>query len=161
GWASPWAPSDRRPLILVSFSTGPYWDQTSRILRTLEAIRVRNVRALVTVGQAKLDPEIVPENALIVGRVPHDEILPRVTLTVTHAGHGTVTASLKHGAPLLCLPNLAGDQPILASQVQKLGCGLSLDGDSATSDEIGEAIDRLIEDQSFAAQARSLAFAIA
>lgn len=161
GWESPWAASDRRPLILASFSTGPYWDQTSRILRTLGAIRGRNVRALVTAGRTELDPEIVPENAVIVGRVPHDEILPQVTLTVTHAGHGTVTASLKHGAPLLCLPNLAGDQPILASQVQKLGCGLSLDGDSATSCEIGEAIDRLIEEQSFAAQARSLASAIA
>jgi UDP:flavonoid glycosyltransferase YjiC (YdhE family) len=161
GWKSPWAASDSRPLILVSFSTGPYWDQTSRILRTLDAIRGRKVRALVTAGQAGLASEIVPANAVIVGRVPHDEVLPEVALTITHAGHGTVTASLKHGAPLLCLPNLAGDQPVLGSQVQKLGCGLSLDGDRATSGEIGEAIDRLIEEQSFAAQARSLASAIA
>lgn len=160
GWEAPWATSDHRPLILVSFSTGPYWDQTSRILRTLDAIRGRNIRALVTAGSIEIGPEIMPDNAVIVGRVPHDEILPQVTVTVTHAGHGTVTASLKHGVPLLCLPNLAGDQPILASQVQNIGCGLSLDGDGATSREIGEAMDRVIEEQSFAAQARSLASAI-
>jgi len=34
-WVSPWPEIDRRPLVLVSFSTGPYWDQSSRITRTL------------------------------------------------------------------------------------------------------------------------------
>jgi UDP:flavonoid glycosyltransferase YjiC (YdhE family) len=122
-----------------------------------DAVRVRNVRALVTPSLMEIAPELVPDNAVIVRGLPHDEILPQVALTITHAGHGTVTASLKHGVPLLCLPNLAADQPVLASQVQSLGCGLSLDGDSATSIEIGDAIDRLIEEPSFAVRARSLA----
>ncbi|HKS63679.1 MAG TPA: glycosyltransferase [Xanthobacteraceae bacterium] len=160
GWKPPWPANDRRPLILVSFSTGPYWDQTSRILRTLDAIRGRNCRVLVTAGSTELDPATVPDNAIIVRRIPHDEILPHVAVTVTHAGHGTVTASLKHGVPLLCLPNPAADQPILAAQIQNLGCGLSLEGETATSSEIGKSIDRLISVSSFAANARSLADAI-
>jgi len=160
GWTSPWAASDSRPLVLVSFSTGPYWNQTSRILRTLEAIRTRKIRALVTAGPTEIDARLVPENAAMVRRIPHDEVLPQAALTITHAGHCTVTASLKHGVPLICLPNLAGDQPILASQVQALGCGVALDGDCATSVEIGEAIDHVIEKSSFAARARSLAHTI-
>lgn len=157
GWQPPWQANDPRPLVLVSFSTGPYWDQTSRILRTLDAVRDRDCRALVTAGTVELDPAIVPDNATIVRRIPHDEILPHVAVTITHAGHGTVTASLKHGVPLLCLPNPAGDQPILAAQVQNLGCGLSLEGDTATSFEIGQAIDRLISAPSYTANARLLA----
>lgn len=160
GWQPRWQANDPRPLVLVSFSTGPYWDQTSRILRTLDAVRDRDCRALVTAGSIELDPAIVPDNATIVRRIPHDEILPHVAVTITHAGHGTVTASLKHGVPLLCLPNPAGDQPILAAQVQNLGCGLSLEGDTATSSEIGQAIDRLIFSSSYTANARSLADAI-
>ncbi|QQO21423.1 glycosyltransferase family 1 protein [Bradyrhizobium diazoefficiens] len=160
GWQPPWQANDPRPLVLVSFSTGPYWDQTSRILRTLDAVRDRDCRALVTAGSIELDPAIVPDNATVVRRIPHDEILPHVAVTITHAGHGTVTASLKHGVPLLCLPNPAGDQPILAAQVQNLGCGLSLEGDTATSSEIGQAIDRLILAPSYAANARLLADAI-
>lgn len=160
GWKSPWAVFDCRPLVLVSFSTGPYWDQTSRVLRTLDAIRKRKIRALVTAGPTEIDVDMVPDNAVIVRHVPHDEILSQVALTITHAGHGTVMTSLKHGVPLVCLPNLAGDQPILASQVQALGCGLALDGDSATSREIGGAIDRLIEEHSFRARAESLATTI-
>jgi len=159
-WKSPWAPSDDRPLILVSFSTGPYWDQSSRILRTLNALERTDCRVLVTAGLAKIDPVIVPENAIVIERVRHDEILPKVALTVTHAGHGTVITSLKHGVPLLCLPNPVADQPILAGQVGAIGCGISLDGDSATSTDIKEATDRLLNDPRYAARARSMAESI-
>lgn len=160
GWRSPWSADDHRPLVLVSFSTGPYWDQSSRISRTLDAVCGRDCRALVTAGSIELDPAAVPGNVVIARHVPHDEVLPYAAVTVTHAGHGTVVASLKHGVPLLCLPNPAADQPILAAQIRDLGCGLSLDGDNATPCEIREAIDRLISEPSYAANARLLADAI-
>lgn len=160
GWTWPRRAENQCPLLLVSFSTGREWDQSSRVARTLKAIAERNCRALVTAGSVEIDAAAVPDNAIVVERLPHDEILPQTALTITHAGHGTVTAALKHGVPLLCLPNKAGDQPLLAAQVDDLGCGLSLDGDDATPREIGEAIDRLIREPSFAARARSIAGAI-
>jgi MGT family glycosyltransferase len=156
-WKSPWSSADTRPLVLVSFSTGPYWDQTSRILRTLEAMSRCDCRILVTSGQAEIDPAGVPQNAVITGGAPHEEILPKAALTITHAGHGTVITSLKYGVPLLCLPNPVADQPILASQVEALGCGISLDGERATTAEIKEAVDRLLNDPSYAANARAMA----
>lgn len=159
-WSWPCQAEDDRPLLLVSFSTGREWDQTSRISRTLEAVAGRNCRALVTAGSVEIDASAVPDNAIVVQQLPHDEILPHSALTITHAGHGTVIAALRHGVPLLCLPNKAADQPLLAAQVHRLGCGLSLDGDEATPTEIGESIDRLIEEPTFAASARSLAGAI-
>lgn len=152
--------ADSRPLVLVSFSTGPYWDQTSRILRTLDALSRCNYRAIVTAGAVEIDPKVVPDNATVISRVSHDEVLPMTALTVTHAGHGTVITSLKYGVPLLCLPNPVADQPILAGQVEALGCGLSLDGDNATPTEIKAAIDRLLSHRSYAANARTLAEAI-
>jgi UDP:flavonoid glycosyltransferase YjiC (YdhE family) len=121
GWRLPWAPEDNRPLVLVSFSTGPYWDQSSRILRTLKALAGHRCRVLVTTGGPEISPAVVPANAAVVSRIPHGEILPHAAVTVTHAGHGTVTASLRHGVPLLCLPNPVADQPILAAQVEALG----------------------------------------
>jgi MGT family glycosyltransferase len=157
GGSAPWLSTDNRPLVLVSFSTGPYWDQTSRILRTLEALSQCNCCAIVTAGPVEIDPKIVPDNAVVVGRAPHDEILPMAALTITHAGHGTVISSLKYGVPLLCMPNPVADQPILASQIEALGCGESLDGDNATPAEIKAAVDRLLNDRSFTANARKLA----
>jgi len=160
GWTWPWEVNGRCPLLLVSFSTGREWNQSSRVTRTLEAIGVRDCRALITAGPVEIDSAAIPDNAIVVQRLPHDEILPQAALTITHAGHGTVSAALKHGVPLLCLPNKAADQPLLAAQVHELGCGLSLDGDEATAREIGEAIDRLLREPSFTARARSLAGAI-
>lgn len=157
GWVWPRHAEDKRPLLLVSFSTGREWDQSSRITRMLEAVTGRDCRALITTGPVDIDAANIPDNAIIVQHLPHDEILPQAALTITHAGHGTVTAALKHGVPLLCLPNKAADQPLLAAQVQSLGCGLSLDGDIATPREIGGAIDRLIGEPAFAARARCLA----
>ena len=157
GWTSPWSPDDRRPLVLMSFSTGPYWDQGSRIQRSLQALSRCNCRVLVTAGPANIAPDTIPDNASIVARVPHDEVLPNVAVTITHAGHGTVTASLKHGVPLLSLPNPVADQPILAAQVEALGAGRVLDGERATPAEIGAAIGQLLADPSYAANARLLA----
>jgi len=161
GWKSPWRPEDTRPLVVVSFSTGPYWDQTSRVQRTLEGLARHHCRVLVTAGCVDIAPTAVPANATIVSHVPHDEILPGAAVTVTHAGHGTVTASLRHGIPLLCLPNRAADQPILATQVQALGAGLTLDGDDATPAQILAATKQLLTDRSYTAKARLLAGTIA
>jgi len=99
----------------------------------------------------------VPSNAVVVERAPHDEILPHAALTITHAGHGTVLASLSHGVPLLCLPNPVADQPMLARQVEALGCGLTLEGDSAAAADIKRSVQRLLRDQSAKVNAHLLA----
>ena len=159
-WLSPWSADDLRPLVLVSFSTGPYWDQGPRIRKTLEALAHVHCRVLATTGITNLNEISIPSNAVVARHVLHTVVLPSVSLTVTHAGHGTVAASLRHGVPMLCLPNPVADQPILARQVQNLGAGLALEGDTATVGEIRDAAERILTDKSYSGQARELAVAI-
>lgn len=161
GWRGPWHPSDPRPLVLVSFSTWSHWDQSSRIRRTLEALAGRDCRVLVTSGEAKLESVPVPDNAIVVSHVPHAEVLPHASVTVTHAGHGTVMTSLAHGVPLVCLPNRGADQPSLAWQVASLGAGRALDGDAATPKQIAEAVDQVLSEFSYKAAAGRIAAEIA
>jgi UDP:flavonoid glycosyltransferase YjiC (YdhE family) len=161
GWHSPWALDDPRPLVTASFSTTTAWDQTSRIQRTLDALAGSRYRLLVTTGIADVTGLSVPENAILAAYVPHDEIMPHAALTITHAGHGTVAASLAHGLPLVCLPNRAADQPALAARVEELGAGRALDGDSATAGEIADAVNQVLTQVSYVAAARRLAAEIA
>lgn len=154
-WTMPWQLPDQ-PLVLVSFSTGPYWDQRSRIERTLEALAERRCRVLVTAGSVDPTTLRVPANAVIEKHLPHAAVLPQTALTITHAGHGTVIAALQHGVPLLCLPNNVADQPILSRQLERLGAGLSLDGDHAMPSEIAAAVDRILGNGSFAKNAQRL-----
>jgi UDP:flavonoid glycosyltransferase YjiC (YdhE family) len=161
GWQSPWPAGDPRPLALVSFSTGQAWDQRSRIQRTLDALDDGGYRVLVTTGLAGIDEVTVPGDAVLVPFVPHASVLPHAAITVTHAGHGTVAASLAYGVPVVALPNPAADQPILAQQVAKLGAGIALDGESATPGEIADACRRVLADGEYAAAARHMEEAIA
>ena len=153
-WDSPWDPDDDRPLVVVSFSTTGLWDQTGRLRNTLDALAEEPVRVLASAPQGWQD-EAVPANASVRGFVPHSVVLPRAAITVTHAGHGTVTASLAHGVPLLALPNPAADQPFLAATLERLGAGLALDGGSGP-EAIRTAVGALLKQPSFAAAARSL-----
>lgn len=155
-WPWPWRDDDR-PLVLVSFSTGQAWDQASRIRRTVAALADGGHRVLVTTGLADLDGMTVPADTVLLPFLPHAEVLPHAAVTVTHAGHGTVAASLAHGVPLVGLPNLAADQPALAAQIARLGAGRALDGNTATPDEIADAVHAVLSDGRYADTARRLA----
>ncbi len=129
-WDSPWDAEDSRPLIVVSFTTTKLWDQCGRIRNTLAALSDEPVRILVLGADASDNIPPLPANATARHFVPHGLVLPSAALTVTHCGHGTVTASLAHGVPVVGLPNPAADQPFLAARLKQLGAGLALDGES-------------------------------
>lgn len=158
-WDSPWDLDDDRPLVVVSFTTTGLWEQGGRIRNTLEALAGESVRVIAS-APLGLDIATVPGNAVIRQFVPHALVLPHAAVTITHAGHGTVTASLAHGVPLVALPNLAADQPFLAATIQRLGAGLALEG-SAGPDDIRTAVKEVIEQPAFTNAARALAVKIA
>ena len=161
GWYAPWSGDDPRPVVLVSFSAALVWDQTSRIQRTLTGLAERPVHALVTASNVDTTQLTIPANACVAPFIPHAEVFPLTAVTVTHGGHGTITAALAHGVPVVCLPNTTSDQPALAAQVATLGAGIALDGDTASPEVIGEAVMQVLADRSFATAARRLAAAIA
>jgi MGT family glycosyltransferase len=146
-WDAPWALDDSRPLVLVSFSTTRLWDPSGRIRNTLEALAGEPVRVLLIASRDTLPSEL-PDNVAVRPFVPHAEVLPSVSVTVTHCGHGTVTASLAHGVPIVGLPYPAADQPFLAARIQALGAGVALDGESSP-DTIRRAVRDLLDRPSF------------
>jgi MGT family glycosyltransferase len=156
-WDSPWSAADSMPMVLVSFSTTRFWDQRGRIRNTLAALADEPVRVLVSAPETELGA--IPSNAVVRRFVPHALVLPRAALTVTHCGHGTVTASLAHGVPLVGLPNKVADQPFLAQRVQQLGAGLALDGEAEAA-EIRSAVRQVLASPTYTDAARGLADAI-
>jgi len=157
-WDSPWDSADTRPLVLVSFSTTGFWDQRGRIRNTLAALADEPVRVVASAPEAA-EFTSVPANAVVRRFVPHTLLLPHAAVTVTHCGHGTVTASLAHGVPLIGLPNQAADQPFLARRVQELGAGVALAGD-AEAEQIRSAVREVLANSSYAAAARTMAATI-
>lgn len=160
-WAGSWGgdfADPARPLVLVAFST-TFQDQLGACRRAAEALAGLPVNAAITTGPC-IDPADIEgaPNLRIVRAAPHDAILARAALAVTHCGHGTLMRALSAGVPVLCLP-MGRDQNDNAARTEWHGAGLRLDP-SAAPDEIAAAARRLIEEPGFAAAARELGAAI-
>jgi MGT family glycosyltransferase len=152
-WDSPWPDDDRRPLVVVSLST-TYQAQEGLVRNAIDAVGRLPVRALVSAGPVNV-PDDAPPNVHVTTFVPHASVLPHASAVVTHAGHGTVMASLQHGLPLVCLP-MGRDQGDVAARVAWRGAGVRLSAKSA-AEKIAAAVENVLGDPSYAANAQLLA----
>jgi UDP:flavonoid glycosyltransferase YjiC (YdhE family) len=156
-WSAPWPATDRRPLVLVAFST-TFQNHASVVQSVLDAAARLPVRALVTLGGLEAHELRAPDNAWLVPSAPHGALLPQSAVVVTHGGHGTVMRSLSHRRPMLIIPH-GRDQDDNAARVAARGAGLVLPVSSGT-DEIHGALVRLLESPAFAEAAARLGAAI-
>jgi MGT family glycosyltransferase len=158
-WESPWPAGDERPLVVASFST-TFMDQSGLAARAVEALSGLPVRGLITTGPA-IDPASLPRaaNVEVRGFVPHSAVLPEASAAITHAGLGTVHASLAAGVPMVCLPD-GRDQPENAARVVHHGAGLRA-GPGASAAKLRKLVERILGDPSFKRSAERLAEAFA
>lgn len=133
-----------RPFVLVSLSTN-FQHQHATLRNICEALASLPLEVLVTTGRS-LAPEQLDVSGGVEARafVPHDRVMPRVDLVVTHAGLGTLMFGAAAGVPCLCLPN-GRDQDDNAAQIAALGLGRALPPDAAPA-EIGEAVMSMLSD---------------
>lgn len=153
-WVSPWPQSDRRPLVLVAFST-TFQDQHASLTRVIEALAALPVRAVVTSGPA-IDAASLPaaENVHVCQTAPHAQLLEEAALVITHAGHGTVLRALAAGVPMLCLP-MGRDQNDNAARVVARRAGLRLSPRASVS-SIRTAAARILHDPAYRDAAQRL-----
>jgi MGT family glycosyltransferase len=159
-WAGDWAPpAGDAPLVLVGMSS-TFMDHGEVLQRAATALGRLPVRGLVTTGRAiPVDSIDAPANVTVVERAPHSEVLRHASAIVTHAGHGTVIKALAAGVPVVALP-MGRDQLDNAARVVHHGAGLRLKP-KASADAIAAAVRRVLDEPSFAANARRMAAAIA
>jgi UDP:flavonoid glycosyltransferase YjiC (YdhE family) len=145
-----------RPCVYVTFGTevagfAPFRD-------VLEAVAPLDVDAVLTVGEA-IDPDSLepkPTNVRIERYIPQRFVLARSALLVSHAGSGAMLGAASRGIPQLCLP-IAADQFENADFISAAGIGLTLEPDDVEPSTVGDAIQRLLDDQSFTERAKSVA----
>ncbi|CCH28455.1 glycosyltransferase [Actinosynnema sp. NPDC047251] len=132
---------------LVYFTLGTEFGLESGDLfeRVLAGLREVPADVLVTVGR-EIDPAVFgpqPAHIRVERYVPQDEVLARCTAVVSHGGSGTVMGALTHGLPHLVIP-LGADQLTNAERCVALGAGLALDAVTATPEQVGKAVSRLL-----------------
>ncbi|GAA1578800.1 hypothetical protein GCM10009789_35540 [Kribbella sancticallisti] len=145
------------PAVLVSMSTMDCPGQAAALQAVIDALADLPVRAVATTGGA-VDPAAltVPANVDVHRCLPHDDVMPEVSLVVGHGGHSSTMRALAHGLPLLVLPLFAkGDQPAVGAAVATAGAGLMLPP-TAPPARIRDAIRTLLSDGPHRAAAISI-----
>jgi UDP-glucoronosyl and UDP-glucosyl transferase len=91
-------------------------------------------RVLVTTSAVPPGALRRPAGMAVVAFVPHPAVLPHASVMITHGGHGSVTAALAHGVPLVCIPGVGADQPVIAARVAALGAGATVSAQPPVGD---------------------------
>jgi MGT family glycosyltransferase len=154
-WQTPWPDGDPRPLVLVGLSS-TFQDQAATLRRVVSALSRLPVRALLTLGGTISPDEVAgADNVVVVRSAPHGQVLPHVSVLVTHCGHGTTLKGLAAGVPLVCLP-MGRDQNDTAARVVHHGCGVRLKPTAAVA-AIRAAVAHVLATPSYRDSAQRLA----
>lgn len=108
--------------------------------RVVEALASAGIVAAVATGSTALsDLGEIPDGWLVREYLPQVRLLGSASLAVTHGGNNSVTEALGAGVPLLVLP-FSTDQFAGAAAIEDAGVGLALAPNTATVDELRDAL---------------------
>jgi MGT family glycosyltransferase len=114
--------------------------------------------ALVVASSPTQDPatfEPLPDNTRIAQYLPHSLLLPRCDAMITHAGAGTLIASIDAGLPMVLVP-IGGDQPRNAEMAAAVGAGIMLDPATLTPEDVRDATRSVLTDHRYRESVESL-----
>ncbi len=115
--------------------------------RILDATAGLEARVIVTTGPV-LDPADLrtAANHEVHRYVPHDELMPQVSLVVGHGGLATTMRALAHGLPLVIMPmHPLLDQPMVGRAVADAGAG-EVVKKKASPEQLRPVIERMLHD---------------
>ena len=123
----------------------------------VDALADERLEVVVTTGPvdpASLGPQ--PAHIHLARWIPQVDLLGHCDAVVTHAGFGTMAATLTRGVPLVMLP-ISADQPMNARRAADAGVGIALAPADRTAGAIRAAVDAVLTDASYATAATAAA----
>ncbi|WP_165252324.1 glycosyltransferase [Paludisphaera soli] len=118
------------------------------------------MQVVLTTGSQRDPDELglgpIAPNIRVERWVSHSDLLPRCSVLVTTGGAGTVLTALQLGVPLIIVPT-HWDKPDNARRVVEAGAGLRLTPRRCTPEGLRAAVERVLTEPSFRAQARRIA----
>lgn len=97
----------------------------------------------------------LPSNVRVAAYIPHSLLLPRCDAIITHAGAGTLIASINEGLPMVLVP-LRGDQPPNAECAAAAGAGIVLDHATLTPASVRDATRAVLAERRYRDAVRAL-----
>jgi UDP:flavonoid glycosyltransferase YjiC (YdhE family) len=128
----------------------------ARLQIVLDALADLPIRLLLASGPVPSHALHVPANAAVYSYIPHMAVLPKATLAINHAGHGSVLAALASSVRLVCMPGVGADQSLVAQRVEALGAGKDISNET-TAAELRAAVEEVLATRSYREASEHLA----
>ncbi|MBM0231921.1 hypothetical protein JNW91_08655 [Micromonospora sp. STR1_7] len=154
--------SSGRPVVVVTQGTVANTDLNELVIPTVRALADLDV--LVVAATVREDgPDLVrqalpdvPHNVRLAGFVPFDRLLPHASALVTNGGYGGVQTALYYGVPLV-VAGASEDKPEVAARVEWSGTGVNLRTSNPEVTDLRAAVQTVLHDPSYRAQAGIMA----
>jgi zeaxanthin glucosyltransferase len=155
----PWEKLTGKPLIYANLGTlqSHNWE----VFRCIAAACLNiDAQLVISLGNPNADPAQTnfPGNPLVVPFPPHQQLINRAALVVTHAG-STAVSCLSSGVPMVAIP-ITTDQPGMAARVARVGAGEVVPLAKLSVPKLQQAIDRVLTQPSYRDSAKKLSAAI-
>jgi rhamnosyltransferase subunit B len=143
------------PPVLVTLGTSAATDASEQFARIAGDLDAAGLRSVLLVGHEG-NLARVADRPGAVTFAPITELLPRCRVAVVSGALGGLAAALTAGVPVVIHPQLF-DQVWHGRRVEQLGVGVM----ARKSEDVGAAVERIVDDPSYTERARALAAAMA
>ncbi|MEO1399834.1 MAG: nucleotide disphospho-sugar-binding domain-containing protein [Cyanobacteria bacterium J06635_1] len=148
-----------KPLIYANLGTlqSRNWEIFHQIA---EACLDLDAQLLISLGNPEADLSKVnfPGSPLVFPFPPHQKLINRASVVITHAG-STAVSCLSAGVPMVAIP-ITADQPGMAARVSKVRAGEVVPLNKLNVSKLKASIEKVLRDQSYRNSAVRLSKAI-
>ena len=140
----------------VTGTVGPFAAVYPGVIAALADIPVR---VLLTTGEGVESSALgaLPDNVRVERWWPQADVMPMAAAVVGHGGYGTTMTTLAAGLPQVVIPLFAMDQFVNGARVADVGAGICLDGGVDGLHALPDALQRVLNEQSFRNTAAGIA----
>jgi zeaxanthin glucosyltransferase len=145
---------DGRPLIYASLGT--LQNQRPEIFECIaQACSTLEAQLVISLGNPKAQPIALPGDPIVVPFAPHQRLIERSQVVVTHAGMNTVLTALSCGVPLVAIP-ITNEQPGIAARLERTKAGKRIQLTKLNENTLHRAISEVLNESSYRENAQQM-----
>lgn len=149
-----------QPLIYASLGT--LQNRKPEIFEIIAAACVGlDAQLVISLGNPEADISnlVFQGSPIVVPYAPHQQIIKRAKLIITHAGMNTTLGALSSGVPLIAVP-ITNEQPAIAARIAYTGSGEVVKLSGLNIDKLKTVIQQVLSQDSYKSNAARLQTAI-
>lgn len=156
----PWEKLTDQPLIYASLGT--LQNKVPEVFQSIaKATATLNVQLVISLGNPNNKPAEynLPDNLIVVSFAPHQKLIEKASLVITHAGMNTTLGALSSGVPMVAIP-ITNEQPGIAARIARTGAGEVIALKHLSVSRLQAAIEKVLTESSYKQNAQRLQKAI-